>query len=213
LLRRKLREVAAITMLLAVFILLATSCGSFSVEGASIAKLNYFPYDKGTYESIDYLLMQVTAVNTNTSVSVSVDGGPLIPLTYQGIKHETSPDDTVARDWHTWQTNISAITASGNHTFQFFSHYYVWQEADGYWAEFNAQSDLHSFTIADLSQANLLPSPSLISTEPTPTSKAPLTEGVAYGAVFAVVIAAGALIVFRFTQRHASPKPLDSTQA
>jgi len=49
-------------------------------------------------------------------------------MTFQGIRDEVVKGDIVARDWYTWQVIIPAITESGNHTFQFFSHYYVWQD-------------------------------------------------------------------------------------
>jgi len=109
---------------------------------------NYYPNDGGTYGFVDHFLMQTTAVNTNTSVSVSIDGGPLVPMTYQGIINETVPGDTAARNWYTWQITIPALTAPGKHTFQFFYHYYVWQDKDQYWADFNAYSTVKSFTIA-----------------------------------------------------------------
>ena len=153
--------------------LFATSTNSAFASGGSIAKLNYYPADGGTYGLINYFLEQTTAVNTNTTVSVSIDGGPPIPMTYQGIRNETVPADTVTRDWYTWQITIPAITASGRHTFQFFSHYYVWQEADQYWAEFNAYSNVHTFTIV-----SPLPTPS----QPSP----PTTETPVY--VFAAII-------------------------
>src|SRR5208283_5958038 len=44
---------------------------------------------------------------------------------------------------------IPAITNPGRNTFQFFSHYYVWQDTDHYWAEFDLRSNVQSFTIAD----------------------------------------------------------------
>jgi hypothetical protein len=128
--------------------LFAASTNPVFASGGSIAMANYFPDDEGTYEAIDHFLEQTTAVNTNTTGSVCIDGGPLIPMTYQGIRNEMVSGDTVARDWYTWQITIPAITAPGRHTFQFFSHYYVWQDADQYWAEFNSYSNVHSFTIA-----------------------------------------------------------------
>jgi hypothetical protein len=108
---------------------------------------NYYPNDGETYGFIDHFLMQTTAVNTNTTVSVSIDGGPLIPMTYQGIINEKVPGDTAVRNWYTWQVAIPALTAPGRHTFQFFEHYYVWQDKDQYWADFNAYSTAKSFTI------------------------------------------------------------------
>ena len=149
-LKRNLKEllIVVLNVFSVLLIYFALSTSVVFASGGSIAMVNYFPNDRGTYESIDHFLEQTTAVNTNTTVSVSIDEGSLIPMTYQGIKNEMAPCDTVARDWYTWQIAISAITAPGKHTFQFFSHYYVWQEVDQYWAEFDSYSDLHSFTIA-----------------------------------------------------------------
>ena len=109
--------------------------------------VNYYPTDGGTYGSVDHFQMQTTAVNTNTTVSVSVDGGPLLPMTYQGIINETVPGDTVVRNWYTWQIAVPALTVPGRHTFQFFYHDYVWQDKDQYWADFNGYSTVQSFTI------------------------------------------------------------------
>ena len=149
-LKRNLKKllIAMLTAFSISLIYFALSTSVVFASGGSIAMINYFPNDREKYESIDHFLEQTTAVNTNTTVSVSIDGGPLIPMTYQGIRNEMALCDTVACDWHTWQIAIPAITAPGKHTFQFFSHYYVWQEVDQYWAEFNSYSDLHSFTIA-----------------------------------------------------------------
>lgn len=138
------------TIILSVFLVLfALSTSLFSASGTSIAMANYYPDDGETYEFIDHFVEQTTAVNTNTTVSVSIDGEPLIPMTYQGIKNEVVSGDTAARDWYTWTITVPAITASGRHTFQFFRHYYVWQEADQYWAEFNSYSNVQSFNIAE----------------------------------------------------------------
>ena len=126
---------------------------------------NYYPDDGGTYEFVDHFVEQTTAVNTNTTVSVSIDGEPPIPMTYQGIKNEIVSGDTVARDWYTWNITVPAITAPGRHTFQFFRHYYVWQEADQYWAEFNSHSTVQSFNIGNSSAT---PSPT-----PPPTTMNP----------------------------------------
>lgn len=109
---------------------------------------NYYPNDGGTYGFIDHFLIQTTAVNTNTTVSVSIDGGPLTPMTYHGIINEMVLGDTIVRNWYTWQVAIPALTAPGKHTFQFSYHYYVWQDKDQYWADFNAYSTAKSFTIA-----------------------------------------------------------------
>jgi hypothetical protein len=118
-----------------------------SASGGSIAIANTYPKDGGTYLVVDHFTYQTTAVNTNTTVSVCIDNGALIPMSFQGIINEVVNSDTVARDWYTWQVTISAITNPGRHTFQFFSHYYVWQETDQYWAELNAHSINQSFII------------------------------------------------------------------
>jgi hypothetical protein len=184
-----------------VFILLisfAVSTDWVFASGGSIAMANYYPDDGGTYWFVDHFLEQTTAVNTNTTVSVSIDGGPPIPMTYQGVRDETVPGDTVARDWYTWQITIPAITASGRHTFQFFSQYYVWQDADHYWAEFNSYSNIHSFTIA-----SPLPTPS----QPQP----PLTISSVYILTATTVSAIACFLLVTFvlrkhTQRHSQTR-------
>lgn len=138
-------------------VLFTSSTSLFSANGISITMVNHYPADGETYEFMDHFLEQTTAVNTNTTVSVTIDGGPLIPMTYQGIRTEIVSGDTAARDWHTWNLTISAIAEPGAHTFQFFRHYYVWQEADQYWAEFNSHSTALSFNIAE---SSVTPSPS-----------------------------------------------------
>lgn len=117
-------------------------------SGGSIAIANYYPNDGETYGFIDHFMMQTTEVNTNTTVSVSIDGEPLVPMIFQGIINETVPGDTAARNWYTWQIAIPALTAPGKHTFQFYYHYYVWQDQNQYYADFNAYSPIKSFTIA-----------------------------------------------------------------
>jgi len=67
-------------------------------------------------------------------------------MVFEGIQNVVANGDAVA-NWYTWQVTVPAITEPGNHTFQFFSHYYVWQDSDQYWAEFNARSTVYSFTI------------------------------------------------------------------
>ena len=138
----------------------ATSTRQVSASGGSIAMVNYYPNDGETYWFVDHFLKQTTAVNTNATVSVSIDGGPLTPMTYYGIINEMVPGDTAVRDWYTWQVSTPALTEPGIHTFQFFEHYHVWQDEDQYWAEFNAQSTVKSFTI---------PHPLPTSSQPTPT--------------------------------------------
>jgi hypothetical protein len=140
-------------LVVAVFIAISIFLNLFaanlvSANGGSIAIANTYPEDGGTYLSVDNFTYQTTAVNTNTTVSVCIDNGILIPMSFQGIINEAVNGDTVARDWSTWQVTISAITNPGRHAFQFFSHYYVWQDTDQYWAEFNARSTNQSFIIA-----------------------------------------------------------------
>ena len=144
--------------------LLTTSTSFVSASSGSIANLYIYPNEGGTYESVDQIVYQLTAVNTNTTVSVSIDGGPLIPMNYQGEINEAVKGDTVARDWYVWQVAIPSINGPGKHTLQFFSHYYVWQETDQYWAEFNASSDVKSFSIASSTPASSQPSSSPSST-------------------------------------------------
>jgi hypothetical protein len=133
--------------------LFATLTNFVSASGGSIANLYVYPNDGETYESVDQIVYQLTAVNTNTTVSVSVDGGPPILMNYQGEINEAVKGDAVARDWYVWQVTIPSINDPGKHTLQFFSHYYVWQETDQYWAEFNASSDVKSFNIVSSTAA------------------------------------------------------------
>jgi hypothetical protein len=152
----------------------AASTKPVSASEGSIANANCYPSDGETYGFIDHFSKQITAVNTNTTVSVSIDGGPPIPMIYQGIINETVQGDSAVRSWYTWQVAIPALTAPGRHTFQFFDHHYVWQDEDQYWAEFNAYSTVKSFTIA-----HSLPTPQSTSssTNPnTPSSQASPSE-------------------------------------
>ena len=129
----------------------ALSANLVSAGGGAIAATNTYPKDGATSAVVDHFTYQVTAVNTNTTVSVSVDNGPLVPMVFQGVENQVDNGDAVARDWYTWQVNVTAMENPGRHTLQFFSHYYVWQDTDNYWAEFNAHSTAQSFTIADAS--------------------------------------------------------------
>jgi len=180
---RKLKKPLS-TMLTAtaVFLaLLAASAILATVKGTTIAMANHYPQNGETYESVDHFVDQATAININTTVSVSINGETPIPMTYQGVKNEIASGDTAARDWYTWQVTVPAITAQGNHTFQFFRHYYVWQEADQYWAEFNSYSDLQSFNIADPTA--------------TPTQSPPPTTNPNYFFAAITAAAAAALLV------------------
>ncbi len=184
----------------AIFIALLVTSTSLSASAASIAMANYYPDDGGTYDFVDHFIEQTTAVNTNTTVSVSIDGEQPIPMTYQGIKTEIVPGDTVARDWHTWNITIQPITTPGTHTFQFFKHYYVWQEADQYWAEFNSQSTLQTFTIAG---DHTTPSPS-----PPPETPNPLYI---FTAIAASAITA-LLVLVAFTLRKHNRNHADNAE-
>jgi hypothetical protein len=68
-------------------------------------------------------------------------------MTYKGVITQTTPNNTTERNWQTWQITIHPMITPGRHTYQLLSHYFVWQEADKYWAEFNAKTDIKSFTI------------------------------------------------------------------
>jgi hypothetical protein len=197
--KTKLKPIALLLTATAIFLtLLVASASLFSASGASsIAMVNHYPDDGETYAYIDHFMEQTTAVNTNTTVSVSIDGEPLIPLMYPDIKNEIAPGDTVARDWYTWNITIPPITTPGTHTFQFFRHYYVWQEADQYWAEFNSQSTLQSFTIAG---ASTTPSPS-----PQPETANPLylLTAIIASAITALLVLV-AFTLRKHTRNHAS---------
>jgi hypothetical protein len=118
------------------------------VQGSagSIAKSDGYPEDGGEYLAVDHFTYQLTEVNVNATVSVSIDNGPLISMIYQGIKNEASGNKTDC-PWHTWQLAVPAITTPGKHTFQFFSDYYVWQDKDNFWAKFSACTEPKFFTI------------------------------------------------------------------
>lgn len=195
-LKPKLKPITLLLTVIATFLTLLTiSPNLFSANGTSIAMANHYPDDGGTYEFIDHFVEQTTAVNTNTTVSISIDGEPSIPMTYQGIKNEIVSGDTVARDWYTWNITVPAITAPGRHTFQFFRHYYVWQEADHYLAEFNSQSTVQSFNIGN-SSATPSPTP-----PPTTMNTAYIFAIIAASAITAVLVLATFTLRKR-TQRH-----------
>ena len=163
------RLLGFIKLVMASSLLFLVSSNLFYANAVSISLVNHYPVDGETYEFIDHFVEQTTAVNTNTTVSISIDNGELIPLIYQGIRNEKVTGDTETRDWYTWNISTTAITEPGEHTFQFFRHYYVWQEADQYWGEFNSHSNVMSFTISDFT---ISPSPYPTSTpilSPTPT--------------------------------------------
>ena len=146
--------------------LVVTMAKPAKAPGGSIALENTFPDDEAKYTSVSYFLDQITQVNTNTTVSISIDGEPPVPMIYEGIRTEKILGDSETRDWHTWRLTIPAITATGEHTFQFYRHYYVWQTADQYWAEYNASSSVHKFEIvsseAEVSQPEYSSTPVII---------------------------------------------------
>jgi hypothetical protein len=197
--RKRKRMIIALTAA-ALFLAVSATLANRAFAGGFIAMANYYPEDGGTYESVDHFLTQATAINTNTTVTVSIDGELPIPMAYEGTRNEIVPGDSATRDWHTWLAAVPAVTTPGNHTFQFFSHYYVWQDADQYWAEFNAQSNVKSFTI---------PNPQPPSSQsPQPT----ITNQVYILAAVAISSAALLLLVALFLPRkswnsklHASP--------
>jgi hypothetical protein len=168
-------------------------------ETGSIAKANSYPIDGSTYDTVNSLIYQTTGVNPNTTVSVSIDGCKPITMSYQGVRNETAQNDTVSRNWFTWEATIAPITTPGKHSFQFFSNYQVWQDADQYWAEFNAYSEIKSFTISGFLSA---PSES-----PLPTS----TDSSYILALLAVSPMAGLLIfVSRFSRKQSRSKLVSS---
>jgi hypothetical protein len=162
--RKTEKTTAAVLTLVCIFLTLLTFSTNFvSAIGGSIAVANTYPENGEAYNSVDHFAYQLTDVNTNTTVSVSIDNGPLISMAYEGAKNEVFFGDTVARQWYSWRVTVPAILTHGKHTFQFFSHYYVWQEQDHYWAEFNACSTIRSFTIAGSSSAPTQALPTTIS--------------------------------------------------
>ncbi len=190
-------------------ILLSVSSNLFHANAVSISLVNHYPVDGETYDFVDHFVEQTIAVNTNTTVSISIDNGSLIPMVYQGIRKEKVVGDNETRDWYTWNVSTTAITESGEHKYQFFRHYYVWQEADQYWGEFNSHSKVMSFNI---SESTISPSPSptstpILSSTPTfapteavtssPTvsvspSSVPATEGL----VLTLIVVAASAITF-----------------
>ncbi len=125
----------------------AISKNMVSASTGAITMTNCYPSGAETYQIIDHFTEQFLAVNTNTTVSVSLDGGTPIPMIYKGLLNEVAAGDTVTRDWYTWETTISPLATPGRHSFQFLGKYYVWQETDQYWAEFNFSSNVRSFII------------------------------------------------------------------
>jgi hypothetical protein len=150
--RKKTPSILAFRTIVVFLTLLVFTPNLVFATGGSIAMTNYYPANGGTYEVASHFLLQTTGVNSNTTVSVSIDGGAPISMAYQGVRSEIVPGNTLARELYTWQVSIPAITSSGEHTFQFFSHYYVWQDTDQYWADFNSCSEVRTFTIVESNQ-------------------------------------------------------------
>ena len=145
-----------------------------SASSGSISMANTYPENEQTYVVVDHFIYQTSAVNANTTVSVSIDDGQPIPMVFQGVENEVVNGDAVARDWYTWQVTVPAIANSGNHTFQFLSHYYVRQDTDNYWAEFNAHSNPQSFIIEG--PASTPSTSTLTSTPPVVPQVRPIPE-------------------------------------
>jgi hypothetical protein len=137
------------------------SLGFARADSGEIVLMKTFPEKDGTYEVVDHFLYQITGVNTNATLSVSIDGEPAISMIYQPIEYETLKNGTAPQTWYTWQITIPLISVKGNHSFQFFSHYYVWQDVDNYWAEFNSYSTKEYFSIIGVS-------PTISETKTTP---------------------------------------------
>jgi hypothetical protein len=162
--KNTLRKPAIIILTLSILLFsFALMTNKVLATGGSITLTNSYPNNQETYTSIDHFITQTTAVNTNTTVSISIDKQPPITMIYQGIRNEIVPGDSENRSWYTWQATTSPLTTPGKHSYQFFSHYYVWQNADQYWAEYNSYSTIRSFTIDDPKSAvSQLPQPKTI---------------------------------------------------
>src|SRR3972149_8399616 len=100
--RKPKKSIIVVLNVVAVFLALsAASANRVFASRGSIAMSNSYPDDGGTYEFVDRFLEQTTAINTNTTVSVSIDGGSLVPMTFEGVRKEVVPGDSVARNWYT----------------------------------------------------------------------------------------------------------------
>ena len=141
--------IAASLIFFILTVVIAVSLNTVSASGGSIAMTNTYPQEGEAYQVVNHFTYQLTAVNANTTVSVSIDGGPPRPKVLQGISKEVSNGKSTSSDWYTWQLTTPAITQTGKHTVQFFSHYYVWQDTEHYWSEFNSYSSVYSFTITE----------------------------------------------------------------
>jgi hypothetical protein len=92
-----LKTPIAIVFVVSIFITLFAA-DLVSASDGSIAVANAYPENGGNYVVVNHFIYQVTAVNTNTTVSVSIDDGNLITMAFQGIRNETVNGDNVARD-------------------------------------------------------------------------------------------------------------------
>jgi hypothetical protein len=153
-----------------------------------------YPEDGGTYSSIDRVTCQITGVNTNTTVSVSIDDGQRVPMIYEGIRNETGEGEAAGCQWYTWQATIPTILTGGKHTLQFFSHYYVWQEQDHYWAECSAYSTVKSFAIECLT--------------PNPAKHEQQTNNISVYLIAALAFPLSAFLVVSSVKRY---RPRDNT--
>ena len=195
--KSRVRLTGFIVLVAASLILFSMSSNLFYASAVSISLVNHYPVDGETYDFVDHFVEQTTAVNTNTTVSISIDNGSLIPMVYQGIRAEKVVGDNETRSWYTWNVSTTAITESGEHTYQFFRHYYVWQEADQYWGEFNSHSKVMSFTISD-STISPSPSPSstpILSSTPTIAPTEAVTSSPTVTASPSSVPATGSLVL------------------
>jgi hypothetical protein len=201
LIRNFKKSTIAMVIVVSIFLyLFSISVNLVFAGGGSIAMSNTYPQDGGTYGVVDHFSYQITAVNSNTTVSIRIDDGPLIPMQYRGIVNELGTGDNVARDWYTWQVTIPGMTTPGKHAFQFFSHYYVWQEADHYWAEFNSYSNVQSFTIAGSSSTPSKSQP--------PTTTNPINVIVALATLPLAAVLLLVLFLLRKERAHSQKTPV-----
>ncbi len=152
-LKTNLKKTIAATFIVFFIFTTAMSANLVFADGGSIAATSTYPADGATYTVVDHFTYQVTGVNTNTTVSVSFDNGAPMPMVFQGVENQVANGDAASATGTRGKINVTAMENPGRHTVQFFSHYYVWQPTDSYWAEFSASSAVQSFTIADSSSA------------------------------------------------------------
>ncbi len=189
--KRKIDSAVAHNFKLSVilFVTVFVQVNLFFVHGGSIVSASCYPEERKIYEFVDHFTSQAMAVNTNTTVLVGIDGESPILMTDYGLRHEIASGDNAARDWFTWEIVVPAMTKPGNHTFQFFNHYYVWQQADQNWAEYSSYSNVKSFIISDSNPTSSI----------TPSENSPSTnlQVAIISVLILCVIATIALIVWR----------------